>query len=136
MALVVDASVAIKWLLAEPQQAEARRLLEGGDPLCAPDLLRIEAASALPCRVRRQEMSTIEAAHAFSWLDIAPLRLDASVPLIPDALRLAMALSHSVYDCVYLALAERLDTSVVTADRAFVDTCTRLGFGNRVRALA
>jgi len=40
-------------------------------------------------------------------------------PLLPAALDLAMALDQTVYDCLYLALAERRSSVMVTADRRF-----------------
>jgi predicted nucleic acid-binding protein len=136
MELVVDASVAIKWVLKEPHQAEARRLLESGDDMCAPDLLLLEAAGALARHVRLKQLDAVEAAGAFVRLEMQPLRLEESTPLVPSALRLALELSHSAYDCVYLALALELDTTVVTADLRFVAACVRGGYGPHVQSLA
>jgi predicted nucleic acid-binding protein len=36
------------------------------------------------------------------------------------ALELAIALDHPVYDCLYLALAERMGVGMVSADRRFL----------------
>ena len=47
MTLVVDASVAVKWFLPEADTPSAERLLAFAGPLHAPDLLRIEVASAV-----------------------------------------------------------------------------------------
>jgi predicted nucleic acid-binding protein len=41
------------------------------------------------------------------------------MPLLPTAFAIASAAGHSVYDCLYLALAEREDCPLVTADRRF-----------------
>ncbi len=38
-------------------------------------------------------------------------------PLLPLALEIAIAIGHSIYDCIYLALADQEDCRVVTADR-------------------
>ncbi len=38
---------------------------------------------------------------------------------LPEAMRLSLQLNHPVYDCLYLALAKRLGTFVVTADAQF-----------------
>ena len=51
-----------------------------------------------------------------------------SVPaadLIPQAFEFATRIQHPVYDCLYLALAVREDTHVVTADRRFVAACSK-----------
>jgi predicted nucleic acid-binding protein len=50
---VVDASVAIKWLVDEPLSAQAARLLDDDLPLAAPELIYAEAASALWAIARR-----------------------------------------------------------------------------------
>ena len=44
---VVDASVAIKWLVDEPLSERAAKLLKDDLPLAAPELIYAEAANAL-----------------------------------------------------------------------------------------
>ena len=56
---VVDASVAIKWFIDEPDSAEAAFLLR--HPLSAPDLLAPERANVLWKKVTRAELSLDEA---------------------------------------------------------------------------
>jgi predicted nucleic acid-binding protein len=115
--LVVDASVALKWVLAEPGQAAADALLD--EDLIAPSLWLLEAANALWRRNLRGELSAGEAEERLSELFNAPV---TSVPIEDDlsmAAALAQRLGHPVYDCLYLALAVREQTQVVTADRRF-----------------
>ena len=117
MTLVVDASVALKWVLAEPGQAAAEALLD--DDLIAPSLWLLEAANALWRRNLRGELSVGEAEERLSELFNAPV---TSIPIEEDlsaAAALAQRLGHPVYDCLYLALAIRERTQVVTADRRF-----------------
>jgi predicted nucleic acid-binding protein len=117
MTLVVDASVALKWVLAEPGQAAADALLD--EDLVAPSLWLLEAANALWRRSLRGELSAGEAEERLSELFNAPV---TSVPIEDDlsmAAALAQRLGHPVYDCLYLALALREQTQVVTADRRF-----------------
>ncbi|MEM1128987.1 MAG: type II toxin-antitoxin system VapC family toxin [Pseudomonadota bacterium] len=119
-ARVVDASVALKWVLDEPGSADAAGLLDGR-ALYAPPLLQIEAANALWVVTRRGGLSADEAADALDLLDRAPFRaLPRDTDVTTDALRLAQLMDHPVYDCIYLALALRLKCPVVTADRRFV----------------
>lgn len=55
---------------------------------------------------------------------------------IDAALQLAIDLNHPIYDCLYLALAIRLDTHVVTADRRFAAlNGSRADLDGRVRTL-
>ncbi|WP_426014504.1 type II toxin-antitoxin system VapC family toxin [Caulobacter sp. DWR2-3-1b2] len=117
MTLVIDASVALKWVLDEPGQSAADALLE--EDLIAPSLWLLEAASALWRRARRGELQAEEAAEHLSELFNAPV---TAIPIEEDlqaAAVLAQRLGHAVYDCLYLALAVRERTRVVTADRRF-----------------
>jgi predicted nucleic acid-binding protein len=132
--LVVDASVALKWVLAEPGQAAADALLD--DDLIAPSLWLLEAANALWRRNLRGELSVGEAEERLSELFNAPV---TSIPIEEDlaaAAALAQRLGHPVYDCLYLALAIREQTYVVTADRRFWRVAQTAGdLADRVRLL-
>jgi predicted nucleic acid-binding protein len=116
--LVVDSSVVLKWVVSEQDSDHALRLV--GFPLVAPDIVRAELANALWKKVRlREELSEEQARRGLSRAS-APLRLVPSAPLADRALALGLALSHPVYDCFFLALAEELNTSLITADRRFL----------------
>ncbi len=56
MRLVVDASVAVKWLIAEDGSDAAALLLMDGDDLHAPRLMASEVANALWCKIRKGEV--------------------------------------------------------------------------------
>jgi predicted nucleic acid-binding protein len=63
------------------------------------------------------------AEQAASMVDGLPDMLDELVPsaqLAARAFAIASALAHPAYDCIYLALAERSGTRLVTADRKLV----------------
>ena len=117
MSVVIDASVALKWVLDEPGQAAADALLD--EELAAPSLWLVEAANALWRRSLRGEISAHEAEERLAELFNAPV---TAVPIeedLPAALGFAQALGHPVYDCLYLALALRENTHVITADARF-----------------
>jgi predicted nucleic acid-binding protein len=116
--LVVDASVAAKWVLTEVDSTAARRVIEQAR-LLAPELLWAELGSLLWRRHRIGELSASEARELLLSLRAFPIRTYAMFPLLPLALEIALTLGHSVYDCVYLALAGQEDCRVVTADRRF-----------------
>ena len=67
--LVVDCSVAAKWVLAEPGEIDAFRLLDqqalGELSLIAPDLLLTEFASLIAKRKRRKQMPAAQATPGF-----------------------------------------------------------------------
>jgi predicted nucleic acid-binding protein len=117
--IVVDASVALKWVLDEAESDRAEALSEGRELLTSA-LLWAEAGNAIALRVRRGELSRTLAADALRDLRAAPLGtrpLNADVAL--TALNLACDLTHPIYDCCYLALAIQENSVVVTADRRF-----------------
>jgi predicted nucleic acid-binding protein len=116
---VVDASVAIKWVVDEPGSTAAAALLSAG-PLQAPDLLLVDCAHVLWKKARRGELSADEAGLAIHLLRQADVELLPSRPLVDRALRLALTLDHTAYDCLYLALALELGRPFVTADHHFV----------------
>jgi predicted nucleic acid-binding protein len=116
--LVVDASVALKWVLPEANSGTALGLV-GRRRLTAPDLLAVETANALWLRVRRRELTAIEARTALVDLLSVPVDYLPDRPLAHAALSLAADLEHPAYDCVYLALAMDRAGIVVTADRRF-----------------
>ena len=131
MTRVIDASVACKWFFNEPLSAEARRLAASDATFVAPDMILAECANAAWRRVRD---GTVTPTHARAFLDSLPLWFEALSPaaeLHKAAFEMAHELGHPVYDCLYLALAEREQALVVTADRVFA---ARVG-GSRWRNL-
>lgn len=133
---VVDASVAAKWLAPEPGSDAADALLE--DDLFAPDLLYAEVANILWKKVSRGEMTPQAAELAARWLLQVPLRMHDGAGLLLRSTVLARQLNHPAYDCFYLALAERLDCRLVTADRRLHARCSQgdvAALGDRVALL-
>lgn len=128
-ALVVDASIAVKWVIEEegtPQALALRRRAR----LIAPELLVAECANILWKKVRRDELSKEEAILAARLLQAAGIELLPTRPLLEAATHLAIELDHPAYDCVYLALAVKNDCRFVTADARVL---RKLGEGRRSR---
>lgn len=131
---VVDASIAVKWLVAEPHSEESATLLDSGATLLVPDLFFAEATSALAAKHRHGEMNREELAEAVDLLRAAPVVTPLSTrQLAASSARLAIDLGHPVYDCFYLALAIHEDYPVVTADTRFFEKVSRHPYlGDRV----
>jgi predicted nucleic acid-binding protein len=136
MTIVVDASVALKWVMAEDGSAAAAALRSSGE-LAAPSIWLTEAANGLWKYVARRELDISEAQQRLIQLRSAPVVTNAIDDDIEAAFRLAAELSHPVYDCLYLALALRKDTYVVTADKRFVALARRRAdLAGRIQRLA
>ncbi len=136
MRLTVDASVAVKWLIAEDDSDAARSLVARGEELHAPRLMVSEIANALWRKARLGEIERSEAAAMTAAVPGMPVRWSADETLCADAVRLTLALDRPVYDCVYLALAHRLGALIVTADLRFADALAMTEHGNAVMTLA
>jgi predicted nucleic acid-binding protein len=117
MTCVVDASIAVKWVIPEVLSDKADQLRADDDEMLAPDLLLVEVANALWRKTASREISAAEAGRAFDLVSESGIDLRPTAPLLPRAMEVARQLSHPVYDCVYLVLAEREHVSFVTADQ-------------------
>ncbi len=133
-AWIVDASVAVKWVVEE-RGSEAAAALRG-EELHAPDWILVECANVLWAKARRRELTWEEAYRGLALLLEAPLTLAPASELVEKALTLAHELAHPVYDCLYLALAFDWDAPLVTADARFVTAVRGSGlYGAPIRAL-
>lgn len=128
--LIIDASVAIKWVIEEPGTAEALALRKYR--LSAPELLVSECANVLWKKVRRNELSGPEALIAARLLERADIDLVPMRNLLEPATKLAIALNHPAYDCIYVALAEATNTMFITADELLARRLRATGTTSRV----
>lgn len=112
---VVDADVAIKWVVDETDSGPARSL--AATAMEAPDLLPIECASLLWKKAAIGDLTRREAAERLEFLLHAPVTLTPSRELLDSAMELALEWRHPVYDCLYAALAIRRNIPLVTADK-------------------
>ncbi len=120
MVVVVDASVAAKWLVAEPDSEIAAMLLDGSFDLQAPRLLVSEIGNMLWCMAVNGSIEEYEAARLAAALLDMPLQWKDDERTCVEAVRIAVELGHPAYDCMYLALALLIGSQVVTADKRFV----------------
>jgi predicted nucleic acid-binding protein len=124
MIYTLDSSVGFKWAVAEADTARARGLrqeyVNGNCDLIAPDIFSVEIGHALTRAERQQRISQSEAGRL--WRDVMNTspRLEPYIPLMARAIDLSSQFRIGVYDCLYVALAEREGCELVTADDRLV----------------
>ena len=131
--IVIDASVAVKWVLSEVGSDAADALLD--QDLMAPVLWLAEAANVLWRKARIGDISAEQANARLFELMNAPVASVAMEPYLDQALKFAVDIGHPIYDCIYLALALRHQTHVVTADQRFAAAASIPALAGRVRLL-
>jgi predicted nucleic acid-binding protein len=113
--IVVDASVLASALGDDGDDGRRARVRLAGARLLAPELIDLEVASVWRRAVRSRHMSRARAHQALADLAALPLARAPHAPLMSRIWELRNNLT--VYDAAYVALAEALDASLLTADR-------------------
>ena len=121
---IVDSNIVAKWLLPEPDSNRARALIAPEYKLRAPDLLMPELANVLWKGARRGDFTARDSGELLDrfvrdHVDVT-VRLLPSKLVIKQALQIAAAERHSIYDCIYLALAVQAHCVLITADDRLV----------------
>lgn len=135
MPLAIDASVAFKWFVPEDGRDRALALLDGDEPLWAPDLVLAEVGNALFGRLRTMSEGRDVAATSVRALSEIYSRLVPARELVPRALEIAFDLRHPIYDCVYLAMCEMHDIVLITADQRLIAAADGTPHSSRLRIL-
>jgi predicted nucleic acid-binding protein len=114
--IVVDGSVAVKWLVPEQHAVAALRLLNENSGLGAPDIILAEVGNVLWKKWRRGEIEPDAVPEMMMDFRKIPLHLFDTDYLFMDAWDIAKNYSRSFYDSLYVALAVRNNCRMVTAD--------------------
>ncbi|MBI4468240.1 MAG: type II toxin-antitoxin system VapC family toxin [Acidobacteria bacterium] len=128
---VLDASVAVRWVVPERGSGEAIALLVQPITWLSPRLMVSEVAATLRRKTRSGELSPETAFQALEIILDAVhdgiVRLAEDETAVRLALTLALALGHKLPDCLYLALAEKEGAALATADRRLAALAARRG---------
>lgn len=128
MIVVVDASVAAMWYLPQAYSEQAVGLLGSGHDLVAPELMRLEVGNALLRGLRRKELTGEEATRVVrSLLPEAVRLLPTSADQAEASFEIAIVHGGSIYDAVYIALAQSLDAPISTNDFELAATARSSG---------
>ena len=124
MKYVIDSCTAFKWFLTEQESDEARVLRDSFrsqlTDLIAPDAFPIEIVHAITRAERQKRITPQEGAELVEDLFQILPTLYPSLPLLPRAYELSSKVRIGVYDCLYVALAEREGCSLVTTDQRLI----------------
>jgi predicted nucleic acid-binding protein len=124
MRYVVDSSVAIKTILTEVDSGKAVRLVDefrqGLHELLAPEVFHVEVAHALTRAERQRRITPPQATRGWTIVMADTPLLLPSLPLMNRALDISSSMRLGIYDCIYVALAEREGCEFVTADDKLV----------------
>ncbi|HLX28103.1 MAG TPA: type II toxin-antitoxin system VapC family toxin [Casimicrobiaceae bacterium] len=131
MAFVLDASLALAWLLPDETTAAARLLLDRiqSEPACAPAIWPLEIANALLTAERRKRISDVERSALLEHLGALPILIDKPHEATDLALISEVARKHdlSIYDACYLQLAQTQRLALATFDRDLLAAAKRIG---------
>lgn len=127
MKYVIDCSSAFPTYVAEPLTSKATALrddyINSIHELLAPDFLPTEMSNALIVAERRKRILPGDATRLFGeFLNQLPALHPVWPTLLPRAHAIAASTVASVYDCLYVALAEREGCELVTADTRLFNT--------------
>lgn len=133
---VLDASVVIKWFIPEGDRAAAMALRVSSARFAAPDLLFVELSNIVWKLVKRSEIEPEPAAAIIHAISTAPWLVHSNQSLARDATDLALASGVSASGASYVALAMRLNTRCITADRKLIERLRGTAATKHVKLLA
>lgn len=124
---ILDASVALSWVLVDETNAYADRVLDRFEPgetsettvaALVPGLWPLEVANGLLVAERRGRMRQAQVERAILFLQALPISLDEATTnqALDHTLVLARQYSLAVYDAAYLELALRQGLPLATTD--------------------
>lgn len=123
--MIIDANVAVYWAVPGAH-VECAATIMMRDDLAAPGIIMAESANALIKHARAGTISRMQVGPMISMIREAIGTLVFDADLVPDALAIAIAHTHKIYDCLYLALAMQRREPLATADRKLAALAQKL----------
>jgi len=124
MRYVLDVSAALCWILPRPNSGKALQLRadfqNGVDELIAPSIFSGEVASALTKGERQKLISVGDARPLLGQIMRTPPVMQPYEPLLDRAVDISSQTRSGLYDCLYVALAEREGCELVTDDQKLI----------------
>lgn len=127
---VLDASVVVKWFTREEDRHTAielrNRFLQGEVDIALPDLILYELANVLRYNPNFEKKDVSDAVRSIIGLGVQILV--PTTRLLASSVNLGFTYNITVYDAVYVALAEQLSYDFLTADRKLFNSTKKLHF--------
>jgi predicted nucleic acid-binding protein len=132
MRYVLDSSAALQWVLPEKDSAQAIRLRHDArnavHELLAPDIFPAEVFNSLLKAERTKRINVGDAKTLYASIGADIPALHPYLAIMPRAAVIASRFRVALYDCLYVALAEREVCEVVTADRGLIALQSQFSF--------
>lgn len=130
--VVIDASVAVKWLLADEdhvQQALAlqQTIISRDMAVAVPPHFALEVAHTLVRAARRGRFDSAHLEGSLAAIQALGFEIEAGADLAIRAARLAQELGMSAYDAAYLVAVRAQGATLITADRPLYEAGLRTG---------
>jgi predicted nucleic acid-binding protein len=132
--IVIDACVAVKWFLPEPQSDLAEAVLMEDEVRIAPEHVLVEVGNTLLGAHRANAITLDHARAAISALEKL-IQLRPIHEIADAAFQVASVIGCTHYDALYVAAAGRWDAALVTADARLVRQLQAAPWNGAVRLL-
>jgi predicted nucleic acid-binding protein len=133
--IVLDASVAVKLFLREDGTGKAEAL-RAREIFITPDLLVVEVINAVWRHIRVGRAAPLFMGTVVAGLPTLCAQLTPMLDLASRAGEIAITLDHPAYDYFYIALAERENVKLVTADSKLISKTRGTAFEAFVKPLS
>jgi len=131
VSFVVDSSVALSWCFEDERTPSTKALLErvGESGAIAPQLWPAEVLNGLMMAERRQRIDVSQRRQLADFLRDLPIALDpeTAIQLWGTTQGLAERFRLTVYDAIYLELAQRRHLALASLDKELRNAATALG---------
>jgi predicted nucleic acid-binding protein len=134
--IVIDANIAIKWVVDQAHSDRAREIVARGIHLVVPNVFVAEVANAIWGYVRNRGITSPQAQAALGTILQQISLIDQDADLAGEALSIGSELNYSPYDFFYVVLAMRRNAPMVTADQRLINRLAGTRYRSRVVHLA
>ncbi|WP_445664573.1 type II toxin-antitoxin system VapC family toxin [Fodinibius sp. AD559] len=135
MSLVIDCSVAAKWLFLEEGSSKAESILKELSFFFVPDLFVVEIDTVISKKVRQREISSEEAFQKIVERKKLPYQTLNYTDISKLALEISVSLPLTLYDATYIATAIEKHAVVYTADQRLVNSVSKSSLNKYVESI-